>query len=196
MRTEEELMDAYVAGDVRAFEALFRRTAGLVLGTMRRGWLDATECEDLAQEVFLRLHRARFDYQSGRPLRPWLMTIARNLKRDHLRRVGRRAPLLDLEGREPGAEDDAVGRIEAREAVRAALERLPATLRVVVRAHWLEHRSFGQIAEALGISKSAAKVRAHRAYRALREHLRAFGPDGAGACDREGPADVSRGEGS
>lgn len=190
---DEELMAAWVAGDERAFEALFRRYAGPVLGVMRRGWLDAATAEDLAQQTFLQLHRARHDYRPGTPLRPWLFTIARNVKRDHLRRVLRRDPVLDLEGHDPGRVDEGPARLEALEGIRPAVARLPATLRRVVELHAFQNQSFAQIAELLGISRSAAKVRAHRAYRALRARLEALRTPRGEACDRDEPGDVSVG---
>ncbi len=186
-------MVRYVAGDERAFEEVFRRYAPRVLGYMRRGYLTGREAEDLAQQTFLQLHRARFDYRPDRPLGPWLMTIARNVKHDFLRRIGRRGVPAGLEGLEPASDDPGGPRLEAREAVEGALAHLPASLRRVVELHWLSHLSFAEVAESLGISRSAAKVRAHRAYRALRRFLEDRAGDAPG-CSRRGARDVSEGE--
>lgn len=192
MSSDEELMESYVAGDGHAFELLFGRYGTLVLRYMRRGYLNGADAEDLTQQVFLQFHRARFDYEPGRPLRPWLMTIARNVKRDFLRRLQRRPLVIDLApGRAP-VEDMASRALESREAVRRAMAKLPPTLRIVVELHWQHRLRFAQIAQKLGISTSAAKVRAHRAYRALRKSLPEFGPKRQPGRDCGAPADVDR----
>jgi len=172
--TDEQLMAAYRSGDRGAFDALYARYGGIVFGRMRRGTGSLSDARDLAQQVFLQLHRARRDYREGQPLRPWLMTIARNVLRDHLRRLRRRLPMLPLV-EEPAADAPGGDRVEIRELVHDALARLAPDLRVVVRSYWLEHRSHAWIARELGISRGAVKVRAHRAYRALRRILLAKG---------------------
>lgn len=172
MMSDEELMAAYAAGDEGAFDEIFRRYSHLVLGYMRRGYLPAADAQDLVQQTFLQLHRARRDYRAGDPLRPWLMTIARNVKRDHFRRLHRREafePILD----ELGRDDPGFRRIDLREALASAVDRLPAPLAAIVRARWFEERGYDEIAKSLGISRGAAKVRAHRACRALRTILAA-----------------------
>lgn len=168
-------MAAYVSGDGVAFEELFRRYHDLVRGHMRRGYLGEADVEDLTQQTFLQLHRARRDYRPDRPLRPWLMTIARNVKRDHLRRERRRSPITELSDRDPGHLEAGFERVALREALGNALRQLPGSLRKVLEAYWIEHLSHAEIARRYGISRAAAKVRIHRAYRALRLHLTEHG---------------------
>lgn len=178
MPSDEELMTTYVAGDARAFEVLFDRYGDLLLRYMQRGYVTRADAEDLAQQVFLQLHRARHDYQAGRPLRPWLMTIARNVKRDFLRRLPRLPSLMDLAEFTASAAGPAENQMEARSAVRRAIARLPDPLRVVLELHWQHHLPYRRVARKLGISESAAKVRAHRAYQSLRRSLVEFDAGG------------------
>jgi RNA polymerase sigma-70 factor (ECF subfamily) len=179
-RSDEELMLAFAAGDAAAFEEIYARYAGLVLGYMRRGYRREEDVRDLAQQTFLQLHRARRDFRGDKPLRPWLMTIARNVLRDHLRREMRRPParpldtLLDERGagsREPEA-------VALREALALAIQRLPPSLEAVVVGYWREHLPLREIARRLGTTRAAVKVRAHRAYRALRKSLEEEGYGG------------------
>jgi RNA polymerase sigma-70 factor (ECF subfamily) len=171
--SDGDLMEAYGAGDQRAFDEIFRRYGARVLRRMRRSVGEA-EALDLTQQTFLQMHRSRRDFRPGAALRPWLMTIAQNVLRDHLRRVGRRldaAPLL---------EEPAVGRAiddgeETREILEDSLQQLPVGQRLVVRRFWFDHRSHADIARELGISRGAVKLRAHRAYAALRRILEARG---------------------
>lgn len=171
--SDTALMRAYVAGDQDAFTELFSRFGGVVLGRMRRTVGQST-ARDLTQQTFLQFHRARRDFHDGSDVRPWLMMIARNVLRDHLRHAARRPggmPLLD----EPVAASAPQDAAEARAAVLKAVDDLPESQRVVVRQHWLEHRSHAQIARDLGVSRGAVKVRAHRAYQTLRLVLDAQG---------------------
>jgi RNA polymerase sigma-70 factor (ECF subfamily) len=171
MQTDEELMAAYVAGDQAAFAELFQRYSPLLLRSLRRQLGNEADAAELVQQTFLQLHRARHDFAPERRLRPWLMTIAFNLRREHFRRRGRR-PEAALEV-EPIAPDrgDPVERAGEAARLRAALATLPAGQREVIEMHWLDELSFTEVAEITGLSLSAVKVRAHRGYKLLRQAL-------------------------
>ena len=173
-RTDEALMAAYCGGDQAAFRELFDRYAPRLLRTMRRGLRGEQDAQELVQQTFLQLHRARLDFRPGAQLRPWLYTIAFNLKREYFRKKGRRpeAP-LELDGRH----DPAVGphdplRGERAQQVRTAVAALPAGQREVIELHWFEGLPFAEVAELVGATVTAVKVRAHRGYERMRETLR------------------------
>ena len=88
--SDEELMAAYVGGDRSAFAELFARYGPRLQRLMQRDMSRAEDAHDLVQQTFLQLHRARNDFRVDAKLRPWLFTIALNLKRQHFRRLGRR----------------------------------------------------------------------------------------------------------
>lgn len=172
--TDEALMEAYVAGDRSAFAELFSRYAPRLRRLMARDLARGTDADDLVQQTFLQLHRARRDFRAGARLRPWLFTIALNLKRQYFRRKGRR-PETPLP--EPGTGDLVAdgGDPEAgvRDAqLRAALDELAAAQRDVIVLHWFEGMTFREIAEVVGATQSAVKVRAHRGYGKLRQALK------------------------
>lgn len=164
-------MVAYAGGDEAAFSQLFARYAPLLTGLMRSGMRGDEESADLVQQTFLQLHRARRDYRPGQPLRPWLLTIAYNLKRDHWRRRGRRPEVpLDrapeqVNGRTPAR---ALEREQRALQLQQALAQLPDDQRQVIELHWFGGIPFAEIAQTVGASVSAVKVRAHRGYRKLR----------------------------
>jgi len=170
VRTDEELMVAHAAGDPAAFRELFERHAPALGRLMLRDLYVREEANDLVQQAFLQLHRARLDFDPKQRLKPWLYTIALNLKREHFRRKKRRPEHLTGEG-----EDDVpVGpreqeRAEARRSLAWALEQVPADQREVIELHWFGGLSFPEVSEVLGITPTAAKVRAHRGYVRLRE---------------------------
>lgn len=173
-------------GERAAFEALFRRWAGKLHAFFRRGlWGGAAgpdeTANDLVQKTFLHVHRARADFEAGRQFRPWLYTIALNVRREEGRRRGRHREVLgvDDEALEPAV--DPTTTTASDRLVRRALAELPEAQREVVLLHWYEELSFPEIAELVGASVSAVKVRAHRAYEALRERL---GEESTGARER------------
>jgi RNA polymerase sigma factor (sigma-70 family) len=171
MRTDEELMAAYVAGDQGAFRELFERYAPVLLRVMRQSLRRPRDADDLVQQTFLQLHRSRSDYEPARPLRPWIFTIAMNLKREYFRRLGRR-PEQPLEGvSEPGTDASGARRVEATETLTYALSKLSEDQREVITLHWLADIPLPDVAVMVGASLSAVKVRAHRGYAVMRRYL-------------------------
>lgn len=178
--SDEELMLAYREGDAQALRELFSRYAGPLTRAVTRMLRDEERSRDVVQQTFLQVHRARADFDRSRSFRPWLYTIGLNLARDELRRRGRR-PEESLEyepaGDEP-TQEQAVQRSENRARLEAALAELSAEQREVVVLHWFEGLSFAEIATTTGAGLSAVKVRAHRAYKKMRQLLESGGVTG------------------
>jgi RNA polymerase sigma-70 factor (ECF subfamily) len=165
--TDEELVRA---GDTAA---LVRRYYGPVFGLARRLLGGAADARDAAQETFARAIAHLRDFQPGRSFRAWLFSIAANLVRD-LHRRRRTSPL------EPAIEetlpdlappDARMLSEENRERLAAAVERLPFDLKAVVALHFQEDLPPSEIAEALGISPNAVRIRLYRALAALRKEF-------------------------
>lgn len=170
-RSDEELMASWRSGDRQAFEHLFRRHAPRMRGYFIRTGVRPQAAGDLVQQTFLHLHRARADFRAGSRLRPWLYTIAANVRRMHFRRAGRKpeAEWNPQSHGEPSVSPQAS--TPEQRALRRALDQLDAAQRDVLVLHYFEDLPFAEVAEVLGISTSAAKVRAHRAYKRLRAML-------------------------
>ncbi len=170
--SDEILMLRFVEGDRGAFEILFQRYRDPVYGYLARIVGRAT-AEDLVQLSFLSVVRARGRFDRAARFKPWLYAIATNAARDHLRR-GRLEQLTSL-GESAGAEEavDPPNIDPGREtAIQRALMQLPENQRLAIVMHRFQNLSFAEIAEALDLSESAVKVRAHRGYEKLRELLR------------------------
>lgn len=167
-RSDEALMMAYVDGDALAFAELFHRYTPRLRRVLLWQVPVRAEVDDLIQQTFLQLHRARRDFDSAHSFRPWLFTIAFNLKREQLRKRKRRPEVaLDASAPEPRT-DSGEGRSHAALALDLALVRLPVEQREVIVLHWFGGLSFAEVASAVGASTAAVKVRAHRGYLALR----------------------------
>ncbi len=177
-----DAMGRYADGDAASFAVVYEALYPVVRRCMRRWINDPALAEDLVQETFLRVHRARARYRPGAPVGPWVLTIARRLSIDAHRRRGSNRVVLTREGEVPEVkvapvepEDDAA---ELIAEVRAAIAALPDSLRPVVQMHKLEGRPMNEIAAELGIKEGAARVRAHRGYKRLKTSLaRVFGKE-------------------
>jgi RNA polymerase sigma-70 factor (ECF subfamily) len=182
-RDDEELMAAYVAGDLAAFRQLFERYAPFLMSMIAAQPATRNDVADLVQQTFLQLHRARHDFDPRYKLRPWLLTIALNLRRQEARRKYRRPEVpLDLD-LDQGILDRVAEAPHAEPAVivRSAIAALPIEQREAIELHWIAGLSFHEIAEIMGISAGAARVRAHRGYLALR---RIFGVEPPNAASK------------
>ena len=168
-------MAAAQAGDSACYQKLLTELLPHVRRFVGRRLGDPSAMEDVVQNVFVSLHRARHTYRAERPFGPWLFSIARNATTDQrrvrARRVGREVSLEADGVREPSVPPPAApDRALSPELVRA-LEELPDSQREAVELIHLEELSVAEAAARVGISKSALKVRAHRGYRALRARL-------------------------
>jgi len=166
-------MGAYVAGDAAAFRVIFERYAPLLLRAMLRELYVSEEANDLVQQTFLLLHRARADFDPAQKLKPWVFTIAMNLKREYFRKKKRRPERsLDAESAvEPAVAALGAAQVEARRTLARVLGDLPPDQREVIELHWFDGLEFPEVAQVVGASVSAVKVRAHRGYVRLRQAL-------------------------
>jgi len=134
---------------------------------------DPAVAEDLTVEAFWRAHRARGGFHPEANFAAWLRRIATNLALDHLRR---KRPYVELP-KDFAAEQkpDFAVQQRTRLALRKAFAELPPRLRVVAQLGLVEDETHAEIAEALGISASAARTRMFRAVRVLRKKLQRLG---------------------
>lgn len=173
--TSTDTMGRYADGDASAFEELYAELSPIVLRCQIRWVGDWALAEELTQDTFLRVHRARSRYRRGAPVKPWILTIARRLSIDALRRRGKAKVRLSWDGElseiKVEAQDDDGPTAEIMSEVRAAVDALPDSQRSVVSMHKLDGLPFAEVAASLGISEAAARVRAHRGYGRLRTAL-------------------------
>ena len=175
---EDELAIAYLLHDsAPAFHELHRRVAPYLYAVAKRRVRSHDLAADLVQQAFLNAHLARERFQIGSSYRPWITRILVNLAVDQCR-TARRRPVADIDVNELSSfVSDTLPAERSNDVARArrALERLRPRQRQVIEMHWLEERPFPEVARALGEQLSTVKVRAHRAYRELREALEQVG---------------------
>lgn len=184
--SDEDLLLRFSQGQEEAFGTLIRRYERELYGYLRRYLGDGSLAEDVFQNTFLQLYLKSSQYEPGRPVRPWLYTIATHQAIDALRRNGRhQAVSLDvqreaagdgetqslmelLESREEGPADLAYGQ-ERRERVRGSVEQLPDFLRQVLVMAYYQGLKYREIADILGIPVGTVKSRLHAALVKLQE---------------------------
>ncbi|MEO8601959.1 MAG: sigma-70 family RNA polymerase sigma factor [bacterium] len=164
-------MRAAQAGDQAMYRELLL-DLGPLLGRFLRRWTnEPQDLDDLTQDTLIAMHRARHTFDPSRPLEPWLFAIARHVAADHLRRrAARLAHELPVERLPDVAAPDQDG--SAMRGLEDALARLPPNQREAFELLKLEGLSVEAGALRAGTTTGALKVRAHRAYRALKAMLR------------------------
>jgi len=182
-RTDAELVSAFRAGDVHAFEELHRRHVGGIYRLVHRTLGDALLAEDIAQETFIRSLRTMDRMDESFNFGGWLHTVAQNLCRDELRRR-RRDPRLEEKApadREilyeipaPPSRFDPVVQAETHELRRqvyTVAQRLPEKYRLVLTLRELQGFSYRKIAKSLKISESAVETLVYRARLRFKEEF-------------------------
>jgi len=186
---EPVLVDRAFAGDARAFEAIVVRYQAPVLGLARRYLRRAPDAEDAAQEAFVRafVHRDRFD--PLRPLLPWLLTVARRVCLDRLRRDKREA-ISDAEPEgfavESATAEDALRDRERLVSLSRALDALPEGQREVVAMFHLDGLGYREIADALDVPIGTVMTWLHRGRARLRDSVLAEGGCSDAVASRRG----------
>jgi RNA polymerase sigma-70 factor (ECF subfamily) len=178
--TDEALLAAFLVGDDGAFDGLVRRHERLVLSLVRRYARTPEDARDLTQRTFLRAFEAarrtlRTDPRTPFTFRRWIIRVALNLAKNHLRDE-LRVPRTSLEAlgpaeARPADQGDALEHAQLARRMRSAVVELPRRQREVLTLRIDGELPFAEIGAALGITENAAKVTFHHATRKLREVL-------------------------
>jgi len=183
-RTDVQLMLDVKAGDDSSFNSLLQKYRSPLVNFLYRMVRDTATAEDLAQEVFLRVYRARKQYTPSAKFTTWLFRIATNLALNSVR-DGRYQKLSISLDAAPDGEDSVPLELPARELridqkmierdrtelIRKAVWALPEKQRAAVLLHKYEEMDYAEIAKVLECSESALKSLLFRAYETLRVQL-------------------------
>jgi RNA polymerase sigma-70 factor, ECF subfamily len=187
-RTDVQLMLDVKAGDEQSFALLLHRYRTPLVNFLYRMVRNREQAEDLAQEVFIRVYRARADYVPSAKFTTWLFRIATNLALNSVRdtrhqrmEISLDAPVtvdaedgderpLDVAEKNPNIEEHLVQEAQ-RDMIRHAIEKLPEKQRAAVLLHKYQELDYGEISKILECSESALKSLLFRAYETLRVEL-------------------------
>jgi RNA polymerase sigma-70 factor (ECF subfamily) len=172
---ERELVERCRSGDEHAFQELVDRHKDLVFALIARTVQDRSRAEDLAQDVFLRIHRGLPYFRGEARLSTWIYRIVANVC---LQEQGHSPPAtvsLDDERTRakamPSAPDRQFGDLELHDRLEKAIARLPANYRLLIAAHYLDGVQYEGLADALQLPLGTVKTQLYRAKRQLRRML-------------------------
>ncbi|HMD33677.1 MAG TPA: sigma-70 family RNA polymerase sigma factor [Vicinamibacterales bacterium] len=172
---ERELVERCRSGDEHAFQELVESYKTLVFALIARTVQDGGRAEDLAQEVFLRVHRGLPYFRGEARLSTWIYRIVANVcVQEHGRPVA-----VSLDDAQAQVQTNAAtvrvdrqfGDLELRDRLEKAIARLPPHYRLVIAAHYLEGLRYEDLAEALQLPLGTVKTQLHRAKQQLRRLL-------------------------
>lgn len=181
-RSLNEAMNRYAMGDARAFSVLHKSLYPRLYAFLLRLGKSEAVADDLVQETFLRMHRARSTFAAQAAVLPWAYAIARNVHIDFVRAQKHRK--TERLPSDPGPEsayrvdqnaEKAAMTAQSMQAVNRVLGRIPEAQREAFVLIRYEGLSVEQAAAVLGTTVSAVKLRAFRAYEAIREELSGLG---------------------
>jgi RNA polymerase sigma-70 factor (ECF subfamily) len=168
-----DLFSRFAAGDLDAFETVFRQSQGEVYGWIYRIVRDSSAAQELTVETFWKIYRVRTRYDPARPFGAWARRIATHVAIDYLKAL-RYAAAFPVDVAAPERRDSVWER-EVREAVKAAFGSLPSRLQATATLALIEELPYEEIAAALDTPVGTVKARVFRAVRLLRKKLERLG---------------------
>ena len=166
--TDEELMLAYIEGDVEAFEALYERHKKRIFGFLIARLKDRSEAEDVFQSVFVKFHRSRDKYRQEIPFLPWLFTLARNTLIDHVRKRDAYGKHVTVSAEIIESYVAPVSDTSSIHAAFAELSRLTDTQRKALELRFNQGLTFDEIGSQMQTSAVNSRQIISRAIRKLR----------------------------
>jgi RNA polymerase sigma-70 factor (ECF subfamily) len=182
--SDEQLIRRYVRGDRHAFGHLLARYRQRIVTLVRyRLGSRSLWVEDVAQDVFLQVHRKAQSFEGRSTFKTWLFGVALNVCRDHLRRERRAIHSSTIEGDDDGALAalpcesldplEMLERTERDALIRGAIEQLTPANRIVLQLRDWEDMSYDEIAETLAVPVGTVRSRLHNARAKLAQELAA-----------------------
>lgn len=181
---DQELVRRVQRGDGAAFDLLVRKYQHRIAALIGRYVADWSECQDVAQETFIRAYRAIGSFRGDAQFYTWLHRIAVNTAKNHLVSLGRRPPSADIDVtdaeqfdsgirlRDTDTPEQEMMRREMEQTVLRAVEGLPEELRVAISLREVEGLSYEEIAQRMGCPVGTVRSRIFRAREAIDQELK------------------------
>lgn len=167
--SDEELMSLYQSGNYLAFEVLYQRSSGKVFQYLK-GKVSAEVAQDLLQEIFIKIHKARGQYSTQYPFLPWLFTISRNTLFDYFKSavVNRKSNEISLNESGINHSDVAPVSLDHDIDLTMALGHLPENQRRAIELRYLSEWSFEKIADEIKTTPMNVRKLVSRGIKKLR----------------------------
>ena len=169
----EGLMVLSLQGNQQAYTSLLKETTRFLRPFIAKRLNLASEVDDLVQEILISIHKARHTYDGNRPYKPWVYAIARFRLQDYLRAhySDQLRSAIDLSEVEEILPEYVTETGFSYESIKEEVRKLPEKQATILQLMHQEGYTAREVAEKLGMSESAVKVAAHRAYKVLRNRL-------------------------
>ena len=172
---EHELVERCRQGDETAFRELVDQYKGLVFALIARSIPNRARAEELAQDVFLKVHKGLPYFRGESRLSTWIYRIVINtLSQQRPELAAASLDETDEDDRpalQPGADDPAFGDLVLKDRLQKAIEQLPVRYQVLINGHYLKGMQYDELAAALDMPMGTVKTHLHRAKRQLRRLL-------------------------
>jgi RNA polymerase sigma-70 factor (ECF subfamily) len=169
-KSDEELMESYQMGAVDAFDILFHRHSGRVLGFLSKRMSKKKEAEDLLQEVFFKLHRSKHQYKATLPFSPWLFSITRSVLLDSAKKRNLEDSVDTNDLDRLSSNEQAFNQGQDKDLAKV-LEALPQAQQQAVSFRVYDEETFEAIASRLSTSPENARQLVSRGLKKIREIL-------------------------
>lgn len=169
----EALMRESQNGDQQAYARLLRESARLLRPYLAQRLHNGSEVDDVLQEILISIHKARHTYDGQRPYKPWVYAIAKFRLHDYLRShyADQLHHAVDIAELENNLSADVTETDISYESISGEIHRLPEKQAAILQLMHRDGYTAKETAARLGMSESAVKVAAHRAYKVLRERV-------------------------
>ncbi|HEX7282216.1 MAG TPA: sigma-70 family RNA polymerase sigma factor [Vicinamibacterales bacterium] len=176
LTSEHELVERCRQGDETAFRELVDQYKNMVFGLIGRSVPNRSRAEELAQDVFLKVHRGLPYFRGESKLSTWIYRIVINALSQERPELAARSidDVDDADDRpqhQPAADDRAFGDLLLRDRLQKAIERLPIQYQVLINGHYMKGMRYEELATALDLPMGTVKTHLHRAKRQLRRLL-------------------------
>ncbi len=169
----EAWMRLALAGDQQAYATLLQETARLLRPFLSKRLYSGNEVDDVLQEILISIHKARHTYDGQRPYKPWVYAIAKFRLHDYLRAhyADELRHAIDISEVENDLQEVVTETPLSYESISGEIQNLPAKQATILQLMHQEGYTAKEVAQRIGMTESAVKVAAHRAYKVLRKKL-------------------------
>ena len=166
-------MKLAMEGDSKAYATVLRETSRFLKPFLAKRLSFTNEVDDVLQEILISIHKARHTYDGNRPYKPWAYAIAKFRLHDYLRAhySDQLRHAMDLSEVENNLPEHVTETTMSYESISGEVDKLPEKQATILRLMHQEGYTAKEIAAKIGMSESAVKVAAHRAYKVLRQNL-------------------------
>lgn len=168
--TDEQLMSLVKAGQLDYLNELFSRYSKRIYNYFLKSTLERADSDDLTQDLFIRVMKYRNSYKEGHSFQFWIFQIARNMVKDHFRKMKIHKDQFNPVEVMPEVEDDnGNGELERERKLHLAMKSLPDEKRELLVLSKFQGMKYEQIATMRETSVSNIKVQVHRTIKELRD---------------------------